>query len=1032
MALVMGTTVPMSAFAATETQTAAVQETATAQSTDTASTEATAQDGAQATDTATDSQNTTAQTGNTAVAGDNTSSSASDSANTNGSASVADKTTADTSETTNATDTATQDAATTTDATAQDAASTDTEVTYQADPNEGVQYAEGRVIVVMKNQTSTDEAQAAVSTADATVTETIDEDLDGQTAVVAQTADNRSVAQTVEELSSNPNIDIVQPDYIVCSEEDLAAEDSTDDTTDELSAQSTDEGLTADALTNDSQVGTQYHLSQMNISSAWSLAKCNNKVGVAVFDTGVQTNHPDLSANIKATCDISTYSTSTGSYSGVSGDDMGHGTHVCGIISARTGNSTGVSGVSYNANLVVADVFQNGYAYTSDLVKAYKWLMSGISDTYNVHVVNMSVGGAGTTSSNGALEKQIDAAAAKGIVTVCSAGNDGSSASEYPGDYSSCISVMNLQSNDTLASSSNYGSAKDICAYGTHIYSTTVGSSYGYKSGTSMAAPVVSGVVALMYAANPYLSAEQARSIITSTATKLSGANTGNGKVNATAAVKAAAGVTGSLYNSTDLADASISKIGSYQYNGSAITPNVTVKINGETLTKDTDYTVSYANNTSAGTATATITGTGDYTGSQSTNFTITTRDISTATMSLANTSYSYTGNANTPKVTVVCNGATLSASEYSVAYANNTDPGTATVTITGKNDFKGTKSTTFTINGQTSDSWTRLAGTDRYNTMSKVVDVGFSDNADCHDTAILVRGDDFPDALSASSLAGTIGCPVITTTSSSLDANAAAELERLNVHTVYILGSNKGITDGVEATVSALNGGIEVHRVYGQNRVDTSVAVAQTAQSLGASSGTCIIAKGWSYADALSISPYAYASGSPIFLANSDGTISDSVKQAIEDGGYDNVIVLGSDSGISDESVEALGHTWIRLAGSDRYATSKAICEWEVGNTPDAAIQPSVTMHYSGMAVARGDDFPDALAASSMLGKTGSVIVLVPSNVTTANGSATKSILQSTAGSSSDCTGYILGGTGSVNSLTETWLSQISAGTLN
>ncbi len=151
---------------------------------------------------------------------------------------------------------------------------------------------------------------------------------------------------------------------------------------------------------------------------------------------------------------------------------------------------------------------------------------------------------------------------------------------------------------------------------------------------------------------------------------------------------------------SYDIADATITpSFSSTAYTGSALKPAVTVTLNGKTLTNGTDYTVTYTNNTNAGTATIKVTCMGVYTGSGTATFTITAKSLNSATVTLGTTSYTYTGSACKPSVTVKDGSKTLtSGTNYTVAYSNNTNAGTATVTVTGKGNYKGTKTATFTI----------------------------------------------------------------------------------------------------------------------------------------------------------------------------------------------------------------------------------------------------------------------------------------------------------------------------------------------
>ena len=135
-----------------------------------------------------------------------------------------------------------------------------------------------------------------------------------------------------------------------------------------------------------------------------------------------------------------------------------------------------------------------------------------------------------------------------------------------------------------------------------------------------------------------------------------------------------------------------------YAYDGKAKTPSVTVKVGGKTLKKDTDYTVSYSNNTKIGTAKVTITGKGNYTGSISKTYSI-KNNFKKATIS-GISNKSYTGKNITQSITVKYNGKTLkNGTDYTVSYSNNKKVGTATVKITGKGSYTGTITKTFKIN---------------------------------------------------------------------------------------------------------------------------------------------------------------------------------------------------------------------------------------------------------------------------------------------------------------------------------------------
>ena len=153
--------------------------------------------------------------------------------------------------------------------------------------------------------------------------------------------------------------------------------------------------------------------------------------------------------------------------------------------------------------------------------------------------------------------------------------------------------------------------------------------------------------------------------------------------------------------------DITINSISAVTYNGSAQTPTVTVKDGTTTLTSGTHYTVDYSNNTNAGTATVTITGMGNYTGTKNANFTINPKNASNLTISDI-AAVTYNGLAQTPTVTVKDGTTTLtSGTHYTVSYSNNINAGTATVIVTGMGNYTGTKNANFTINPKNASSLT-------------------------------------------------------------------------------------------------------------------------------------------------------------------------------------------------------------------------------------------------------------------------------------------------------------------------------------
>jgi len=208
-------------------------------------------------------------------------------------------------------------------------------------------------------------------------------------------------------------------------------------------------------------------------------------IKIAVIDSGIDLTHPDLKDNIK------------GGYNAINpkvsaNDDYGHGTHVAGIIAAAN-NSIGVVGISSKASLYAVKVLDSmGGGYLSDLIEGIEW-----SVTNGMQIINMSLGVQDSLSLHDAIIKANQA----GVVLVASAGNNPYGSIEYPAAYPEVISVAATDSNNEICALCPKGKI-DISAPGVDIYSTYKGGTYRTLTGTSMAAPHISGTIAMMLLSN--------------------------------------------------------------------------------------------------------------------------------------------------------------------------------------------------------------------------------------------------------------------------------------------------------------------------------------------------------------------------------------------------------------------------------------------------------------------------------------------------------------------------------------------------
>lgn len=323
-----------------------------------------------------------------------------------------------------------------------------------------------------------------------------------------------------------------------------------------------DEGLSAEPdylhfpaiEPSDPRLSQQWGLTRVEAAGAWDMHTGSREVVVAVLDSGIMMSHEDLAGNLWTNpAEIAGNGVDddgNGRIDDVNGwdfaagdntpeDGHGHGTHVSGIIGALGNNETGIAGVNWNASLLPLRVGDGSFS-TSDIVAALDYVLDlKVNRGINIVATNNSYG---TTSSSLALKDAIARQRDAGILFVAAAGNDGadmdSSPPSYPAAYphENIISVASSTSSDELSSFSNYSSQYvHLAAPGSSIYSTLAGGSYGNMSGTSMAAPMVAGAVALMAAASPDLSWIDLRQQLldsTDVLPSLTGTSTTGGRLN--------------------------------------------------------------------------------------------------------------------------------------------------------------------------------------------------------------------------------------------------------------------------------------------------------------------------------------------------------------------------------------------------------------------------------------------------------------------------------------------------------------------
>ncbi len=289
---------------------------------------------------------------------------------------------------------------------------------------------------------------------------------------------------------------------------------------------------------------TPWNVERVNAPSVWRRSR-GKGVKVCIVDSGVDTDHPDLMANVASGKNFVT--DSQGHNDTEFDDELGHGSHVSGIIAAID-DDLGIVGVAPGASIYAARVFgKTGSTSWSTIVAALDWCVER-----RTQVINMSLG---SSKENKALGLAIANAYKAGLVVVASAGNSSGGPVGFPAAYPQALAISSSDRFNKLSDFSSVGPEVDLIAPGSGdakattgsgrgILSTMFGGGYVEMRGTSMSAPHVTGTVALLLGAAPNLSNEAVGSILRQSATNvgLSASEQGSGLINILAAVDSLGG----------------------------------------------------------------------------------------------------------------------------------------------------------------------------------------------------------------------------------------------------------------------------------------------------------------------------------------------------------------------------------------------------------------------------------------------------------------------------------------------------------
>ena len=293
---------------------------------------------------------------------------------------------------------------------------------------------------------------------------------------------------------------------------------------------------------NDAAYTSQSYLAQVKAPQAWDVSRNSSGVIIGIVDSGSEITHQDLAGNIHYNtadpvngidddgdgyvdnyagwdlCGASATTMIPDNDPNVKSAAADHGVHVSGIASAVTDNGVGVASIASNAKLLIVKAGADDAPRS--IYKGYEGIKYAADK--GAHIINCSWGGVGGGQFG---QEMVNYAISKGCLIVAAAGNSGNDIPIYPAAFDGVLAVANLNANDSKASGSNYGTYVDISAPGQGIYNTIYGNTYGFKSGTSMSAPLVASAAALLKAKYPSYTGLQIGEVLRATADKIDDQN---------------------------------------------------------------------------------------------------------------------------------------------------------------------------------------------------------------------------------------------------------------------------------------------------------------------------------------------------------------------------------------------------------------------------------------------------------------------------------------------------------------------------
>jgi len=694
------------------------------------------------------------------------------------------------------------------------------------------------------------------------------------------------------------------------------------------------------------QYSEQWALKKIRANQVWDEGVTGEGVTVAVIDTGVDLDFPDLVYNSQSNL-VDGYNAITRSTEKNSvQDDNGHGTSVAGLIAALN-NNLGIIGIAYHAKIMpIKAMDKDGKGDDAVIADAIIWAAD-----HGAKIINMSLG---SSSETKILDDALAYAAAKGCLLIGASGNiEGSgapiaSAVNYPAADENVIAVSAVDSNDKIAGFALTGPEIRLTAPGVKIITdiwTKSDTGVGYMSGTSIAAPFVSGAAALLWSKYPSQTAAGIRQALVSSAYDLGSQgrddNYGYGRVDVYRALKtlqeqktfsspAALGWEGGrifLAGTSGEEPAAVLTIpaGAFSFKVDAAGSESKINFALETAVSPAGFPPGIV----PASAAVAVKPWGESLAEKPLRL-----ELKLNPPESKNTKeeiaylYQWSGSR------WIRAGGGFSESSSSIAVTVY-EPGTYRAGWSAVSDGE------------------RISGSDRIRTALEIAREAFPTGTD---TVILTREDSYPDALAGVPLAYRYHAPILLTDPNSLPVEVNQLIKDLAPKKIIILGGTKAVASSVE---TALQNIAYVTRIAGDNRYATAAAIA----GILGTKGRAVVVNGANFPDAIAMASSAAQTGTPILLTPA-GNLNESAADTLRKLSVVSTEVIGG-SGVISPAVYSQLPDPARLSGNDRYATSAAVVE---ANKPQGEI----------LYVATGLNFPDALTGGILAAVNSSAILLL------------------------------------------------------